>query len=200
MHFILKTMIALNIFTKCPYQGNPKKRLSDILTPNERIFISKKMLMNILDEVKDIEDIRIYIWVYPNYNHSFFFGLKKKYKIILKKQIGSSLLDRMNNCNKKQLRHYSKSILIGSDLPTFFSGIIRECINSLETKDCVIGPSKDGGFYLLGIKNSNNLLKNLFGDELTYKSLKEIVETNNLTYSVTHTLKDIDTKEDLLSI
>ena len=105
----------------------------------------------------------------------------------------------MNNCNKKQLRHYSKSILIGSDLPTFFSGIIRECINSLETKDCVIGPSKDGGFYLIGM---NNFFENLIdcSKPMNTENILNNINSHYEEIGFTRELKDIDNSEDLLTI
>ena len=33
-------MISLNIFSKCPYNGNPKTRLKDLLNKEERSFIT----------------------------------------------------------------------------------------------------------------------------------------------------------------
>ncbi len=45
-------------------------------------------------------------------------------------------------------------ILIGADLPTLPSAILREAIGALSTPeiDAVIGPSEDGGYYLIGLK------------------------------------------------
>ena len=49
-------MISLNIFSKCPYNGNPKTRLKDLLNKEERSFITLHMLTNILDEVSNINN------------------------------------------------------------------------------------------------------------------------------------------------
>ena len=64
-------MTSLNIFTKCPYTGNPKTRMQSFLTDKERTFISKYMLLNILQEVTKLNDISINLWVYPKYKHPF---------------------------------------------------------------------------------------------------------------------------------
>ena len=76
-------MISLNIFTKCPYTGNPKTRLKKLLTVDERIFITSHMLTNILDEVSSfMDDVKVTLWVYPNAEHSWFKQIKKKYNLI----------------------------------------------------------------------------------------------------------------------
>ena len=65
-------MISLNIFSKCPYNGNPKTRLKGLLNKEERSFITLHMLTNILDEVSEINDD------FKNVNGKYFFKLKEK--------------------------------------------------------------------------------------------------------------------------
>ncbi len=43
-----------------------------------------------------------------------------------------------------------KVLLIGTDSPQIASGILDDAFNALEEADFVIGPAKDGGFYLFG--------------------------------------------------
>lgn len=47
---------------------------------------------------------------------------------------------------------YRKAIIIGSDLPTLPEGLLREAIDRLDNPNTVVlGPSEDGGYYLLGL-------------------------------------------------
>lgn len=41
-------------------------------------------------------------------------------------------------------------VLIGSDSPDLPKAIVREAFRALDTRGAVIGPSRDGGYYLVG--------------------------------------------------
>jgi len=192
-------MISLNIFTKCPFTGNPKTRMSEILNLDERRFISKIMIENILQEVSKLsKNIKIYLWVYPNYNHIFFKKLKNKYNIYLKIQYGKNLAERMEFCLKEQSKFMKKTLLIGSDLPTLNLSIINDALNILKSKDCVVGPSKDGGFYLLGFNGQYKaIIKNEF---LFYENIVTNIKNLSLSLGEVKKIKDIDYPDDLLTI
>tara|TARA_B100001996_G_scaffold350644_1_gene310161 strand:- start:1913 stop:2494 length:582 start_codon:yes stop_codon:yes gene_type:complete len=192
-------MISLNIFTKCPFTGNPKTRMSEILNLDERRFISKIMIENILQEVSKLsKNIKIYLWVYPNYNHIFFKKLKNEYNIYLKIQYGKNLAERMEFCLKEQSKLMKKTLLIGSDLPTLNLSIINDALNVLKSKDYVVGPSKDGGFYLLGFNGQyKDIIKNEF---LFYENIVTNIKNLSLSLGEVKKIKDIDYPNDLLTI
>ena len=192
---------SLNIFTKCPYTGNPKSRLSNFLTVEERVFITKYMLLNILKQVTKLKDVFINLWVYPTHEHEFFQKIHLKYKINLAEQVGNSLFDRMRYSMATELKRFKKVVFIGSDIPSLTKIFIEETIIYLDKKDYVIGPSKDGGFYLLGAKNLNHdVFKILEDDNNSFSSIIKTMDKKMVSYEVLKTLKDIDTKEDLLFI
>ena len=75
-------------------------------------------------------------------------------------QKGDTLGEKMNNAFKKGFEiGYQKIIIIGSDLPDLNSDLIKNAFTKLTLYDYVIGPSEDGGYYLLGMKKLNNILK-----------------------------------------
>tara|TARA_B100001029_G_scaffold76125_1_gene62184 strand:+ start:6485 stop:7066 length:582 start_codon:yes stop_codon:yes gene_type:complete len=193
-------MISINIFSKCPFYGNPKTRLNKLLGVDGCKFIAQQMLIMLLDELcslKEIADIKI--WVYPNYEHKWFNLLSKKYGVTLHKQVGANLASRMITCLDNESNNYAKTILIGSDIPSFTKDLCIEAINFLDKKDVILGKSRDEGFYLIGIKKYNKFIT-LDGEKIEYKKLKINIE--NLKHSV-HTLeslKDIDTPHDLLNL
>ena len=47
-------MISINLFAKCPYTAETKTRMKNFLSNEERIFLSKTMLVYILDEMNKI--------------------------------------------------------------------------------------------------------------------------------------------------
>jgi len=56
---------------------------------------------------------------------------------------------------------FSRVLLTGSDIPDLPPAVINEAFLGLETSDAVIGPSLDGGYYLIGF-NETKFLPDIF--------------------------------------
>ena len=92
-------MISINLFAKCPYTAETKTRMKNFLSNEERIFLSKTMLVYILDEMNKIRsNINKNIWVYPNLDSKDLKDIIKKYKFTERKQIGKNLVERLDYC------------------------------------------------------------------------------------------------------
>lgn len=92
---------------------------------------------------------------------------------------------------------YEKVVIIGSDLPDLEERHILEAFEQLNTNDVVLGPAKDGGYYLLGMKK---LHPQIFQDkkwgttsvrEETLKNLEKV------TVHLLEELNDVDVLEDI---
>jgi uncharacterized protein len=70
--------------------------------------------------------------------------------VALVPQRGGDLGERMIAAFREVLHDYRYAVLIGSDVPDLPSEIVEEAFESLEKNDAVIGPAKDGGYYLIG--------------------------------------------------
>ncbi len=55
-------------------------------------------------------------------------------------------------CHKK---HFDRIVIIGTDCLTITVKDIEQAFKKLGAYDCVLGPSKDGGYYLIGLKGPN---------------------------------------------
>jgi glycosyltransferase A (GT-A) superfamily protein (DUF2064 family) len=91
-----------------------------------------------------------------------------------------------------------RCVITGTDIPDLDAAILREGFQKLEQVSVVIGPSTDGGYYLLGIQKG---VGDLFDDvhwssPLVLRETLEKVSTMKLTCSLLKELRDIDTKED----
>lgn len=49
-------------------------------------------------------------------------------------------------------RGHSRVVVIGTDSPTLPAGIIAQALELAASHDCVLGPSFDGGYYLIGLR------------------------------------------------
>lgn len=105
---------------------------------------------------------------------------------------------RMKAACNELLPVHSSVILIGTDIPHLTTNILEESILLLENTDVVLGPSDDGGYYLIGMKKTNDyLFQNMTWsiDTVLSESIQRI-NMNKMTYNLLKTLSDIDTADD----
>ena len=94
---------------------------------------------------------------------------------------------------------YRKSIIIGSDCIEIDSELIEKAFDYLDRCDVIIGPSLDGGYYLIGTNKPIDIIfnnmkwstENVLGE--TINRLKK----NGLDYILLEYLNDIDKLKDL---
>lgn len=113
-------------------------------------------------------------------------------------QNGNTLGEKMNNAFEKGFEiGYHKIIILGSDLPDLSCDLIQDAFRKLTLNDYVIGPSEDGGYYLLGMKKLNSTLfknKKWSTNSVYIDTLKDI---KGCDVGLLAKLNDIDTFEDL---
>lgn len=117
----------------------------------------------------------------------------------LTSQKGFTLGEKMSNAFDEAFDSHDKVVIIGSDCYDLSSKDIQTAFEMLEENDLVVGPAKDGGYYLLGM---SEYFPQLFQDKeySTDSVLKELLsEAEELELSVHQltTLSDIDTLDDL---
>ncbi len=128
----------------------------------------------------------------------------------LRPQIGSDLGERILNALKTAfLGGAKKAVIIGTDSPTLGKDIIHEAFCLLKDNDVVIGPTVDGGYYLIGMslraKRSNlslSALDRLFtdidwGSDKVFEQTMKRIREENASYSLLPLYYDVDTLEDL---
>ena len=94
---------------------------------------------------------------------------------------------------------YSSIIVIGSDCLDLSPKLLREAFFALESKEIVIGPALDGGYYLLGMKSFfPELFENKsWSTERVFQDTLSDVKRLGLTCFQLPVLSDIDREEDL---
>lgn len=115
-------------------------------------------------------------------------------------QEGDSLGDRMNNAFEQVFAlGAKKAVIIGSDCPELSADIIEKAFEILNEKDLVIGPAKDGGYYLIGMKKLYPVLfkgKKWSTASVLQETINDIIE-KDLSYNLLPELSDLDNLDDL---
>ena len=195
---------ALLIFTKYPHPGNVKTRLAATVGQMLATEFHARCAENTFrqaDAVQDSMDVSIWYagvhdedamrsWI-ANTDHSF--------PII--PQLGKDLGERLKYAavHTFETSAATSVLIIGTDTPDISSDILRQARIALLTKDIVIGPAFDGGYYLIGM---NHFYPSLFEDiawsspVVTLQTIEKAKELN-LSIAMLDLLIDIDTIHDL---
>ena len=106
---------------------------------------------------------------------------------------------KMSSAFKNIFQKPGKVVVIGSDCFDLNFSMIEEAFAKLDSKDVVIGPANDGGYYLLGTnKYYPQLFENIaWSTELVLEQTIQKAKFQNLSVSLLKELIDLDTLEDL---
>lgn len=91
-------------------------------------------------------------------------------------------------------------IAVGADSPALTAAHLQAALDALQTNDVVVGPSADGGFYLLGLRSRQaGLFYSLpWSSSQTLQALKKRISERWLSIAELEPLFDVDTPSDLL--
>lgn len=176
---------CLIIFAKEPAKGRVKTRLEGYLSSQDSLNLYKAFLRDTISLAKKIKcEVRILAYA-SNKNPDYLKKLAPNF--IFYKQRGRGLGRRMHNAFKFAAgKGASKVVIIGSDAPTLPLRYLNDSFKRLNKSEIVVGPSRDGGYYLIGLKKSYVGLfrdvrwssKTAFAD--TLKNIKRLKKTLSL--------------------
>ncbi|WP_445957998.1 TIGR04282 family arsenosugar biosynthesis glycosyltransferase [Yeosuana sp.] len=185
---------ALIIFTKNPELGQCKTRLAQTIGDEAALNIYKYLLEHTA-KVSEKSKADKYVF----YSESIKKNDVWDADVFRKKlQQGTNLGERMENAFTELFQlGYEQIIIIGSDLLDLKTEEINIAFEQLQYHDIVIGPAKDGGYYLLGMKTMHaKIFKNKHWG--TSSVLKETLhDIQNSHFKLLEELNDIDTFEDV---
>jgi uncharacterized protein len=92
-----------------------------------------------------------------------------------------------------------QAILIGTDCPDLNSEILSQAFDALKSADVVLGPARDGGYYLIGLRQA---IPELFvgipwSTDQVLRQTIAIAEGLKFAIALLPILSDIDTPDDL---
>jgi hypothetical protein len=202
---------ALIIFIKNPIKGKVKTRIAQTVGDDCALDIYLELSKITRENAFLLRGVNCYVF-YSDFIESDDEWSTAHFQKCL--QTGHDLGERMLNAFDFVLKKHSCACIIGSDCPTLSADILRQSFDKLRDFDCVLGPSTDGGYYLLGMKNEGEsienggfdlkkTLKHLFSnmvwstDQVLTHTLQRIKQ-NNQTVALLPELTDIDEEADWL--
>lgn len=151
-------MTSLIVFVKNPIPGAVKTRLQTRYTPDQVAALYTAFVRDVLERAESIDvDRRVIAFdppdAGPEVSVLFGGGVKALWEYV--PQVQDDLDARMREALVQQLdAGASAAVLIGTDIPSLPAHHITQAFDLLHTKDVVLGPSIDGGYYLVGVSKS----------------------------------------------
>lgn len=189
---------AVILFTRVPLSGPTKTRMQSLLSMEEAAELQACM----------IRDIGQVCW--PGEWDTFVYGTPDKecpklktlflYDVCVKVQSGSGLGEKMYNAIEQVLgKGYEACILLGSDIPHIKKTDLEKAFQILETTDVVLGPTKDKGYYLVGMSRTHKEVfeRQQYGAGEVLKNTLVKIRNAGLSVGLLSKYNDMDVPYDL---
>jgi rSAM/selenodomain-associated transferase 1 len=198
------TSEKLIVFTRYPEPGKAKTRLIPVLGKTGAANLHRLMTQKTIARALSLQNTRrLCVEIHWAGGSQKLMQDWLGTDIIYQNQIDGDLGAKMTAAFQNSFNSgVDKAAIIGTDCPAIKAEIMAEAFDKLSQHDLVLGPAKDGGYYLIGLRRS---IPELFaginwGTSEVFASTRAIAQNLDLNIAYLPTLADIDLPEDLLSL
>jgi rSAM/selenodomain-associated transferase 1 len=142
----------LVVFAKAPEAGSVKTRLCPPLSPCQAAALAEAFLRDVLALAQSLPDCELVLCYTPR-------GTRERMRRLaprgwrLRLQRGADLGERLGHLMAELLDDPSaRVVVLGSDSPQLPPATVAAAYAALERRDLVLGPTEDGGYYLIGLR------------------------------------------------
>jgi rSAM/selenodomain-associated transferase 2/rSAM/selenodomain-associated transferase 1 len=196
----------LLIFTRYPEPGKTKTRLIPLLGAQGAAELQRQMTELIIVKTSEL-------CAWPSLSVEV--GYEGGNEILMREWLGPRLSYRpqsLGDLGQRMASGFEEgflsgidvAVIIGTDVPGITTDIIQNAFAELKENDLVIGPARDGGYYLIGMgpttfSRANPRLFNEinWGSENVLSQTLQIAKGLGLRVSLLDTLDDVDRPKDL---
>ncbi|MEM7207372.1 MAG: TIGR04282 family arsenosugar biosynthesis glycosyltransferase [Pseudomonadota bacterium] len=190
---------CVQVFAKCPLDGNPKTRLQPPLSPAQASDLHRRLLLRtLLTAIESKFPLQLWVdqpsedvWLRDKISH---IGCE------VFVQNGDTLGERMHSAIATGLGEFERAVIVGSDCPVLTATHIQLAVDSLSgASKFVFAPTEDGGYALVG---SSCEIPTPFrsidwGSNAVMAQTRAKLESSNVGWQELETLWDVDRPEDL---
>jgi rSAM/selenodomain-associated transferase 1 len=129
--------------------------------------------------------------------------MEERQGVRLLDQGGDDLGQRMHQtCVDLFAKGYKQIIIVGTDVPTLPLSVYQDALTLLVKSDVVLGPSLDGGYYLIGLTQpAEQLFTGVpWSTDQVLAVTQQNAKTLGLSVGLTTPWRDVDTIADLQSL
>lgn len=194
---------CLTVFVKYPEKGRVKTRLSPALDEDTVVSLCRAFIQDLLEGLAQ-GDYSFRIACHPEERIG---DLRREFGSGFSciAQAGAELGERMLNAFERCFADGFTSVAVmGSDVPGLPKRTIEEAFRALEDNGAVIGPTFDGGYYLIGFRRESFVPAAFRGMEWgggsVFAETAQTLERAGVRFHVLARWRDIDWPEDIAAL
>lgn len=192
---------AIICFTRVPRPGKTKTRLMGLMSGEQCAELHWAFLKD-LNGVYNQLDADLFVFHTPDPDWE---ALKEVFPTArdFYSQCGDGLGEKMNNAlNYVLALGYDAVVLTGADLPAMRASHLLSGFHGLLHADVTLGPTSDGGYYLVGVKSPAPYLfeNQTYGAGSVFDNARSAVAAAGKTFCPSLPCDDVDTPEDLRAL
>lgn len=147
------------VFARAPVPGQAKTRLIPALGEEGAARLHAWLVDRTLATVALVDGVSVELWCSPSADDAVLRSCAARYGMPLHTQRGDDLGARMCHAFDAALRAAPWAILVGTDIPELRARDMQRAVAAMESGvDAVVGPAFDGGYYLLGLRQTSSSL------------------------------------------
>jgi len=187
------------VFARPPEAGKVKSRLSPALPARLAFDLYRGMLADALAVSARAAEERFVYWA----ESPLAGAMEATAEFGVREQHGADLGARLEHAFAELLPGPAdRAVVIGADCPELDAREIAVAFERLDSHDVVLGPTRDGGYYLIGLRRvAPALFKEIaWGGDQVLRQTSERAAAAHLRVGLLASLEDVDTPADLVRL
>lgn len=189
--------IPTALFARAPVPGRAKTRLAPALGLDGAAALYAAFLRDALSTIASRPELTPTLWAASDADVDALRDTAPD--LALHVQPAGDLGVRMRAALDHGIAQRGAAIVVGTDVPTLPSRLVRAAVETLRHADVVLGPSADGGYWLVGARARTFALDGVRWS--TAHALADTIEcarSNARSVALVPPWYDVDTPDDLL--
>ena len=190
---------ALVIMAKAPREGLVKTRLARAYSPPEVVRLYECMLRDTVALARSLRSVHVAVMCPSGDVEEVSTQLRPDVSDVVGQE-GGGLAAALTSVFRHFVRAgFSRVIALDSDSPHLPRSILERAFALLDENDLVIGPTEDGGYYLVGASEAHPQLFEAapLGTSGAYDALLANARVLGLSVGITESWYDVDVPADL---
>lgn len=192
---------AVLVFVRAPQPGRVKTRLAAAVGEGAALRIYRRLAEHTMAEVRALaaDDVAVRVHYAPADAGDAvrgWLGADVLYLPQAEGDLGVRMMDAFARAFSDGAEHV---VIVGSDLPEVSASLLHRAFRLLDAHPAVIGPARDGGYYLLGLRG---MMEGVF-DGIAWSTAEVLRATLDRLHAagvepaMLEVLSDVDTVDDL---
>ena len=189
------------LFAKQPLAGQVKTRLAQVCGAERAAEIAGVLIRRTVALVADSWPGEVYLYGAPDARHPLFEQLAAELHVHLASQGAGDLGARMLRSMCQGIERRGAAAIMGCDVPQCSATALEDAYETLARGGNVIGPSRDGGYYFIGLQRPEPALFTGmdWGSDGVLNQTQARARAAGIEFHTLPPLCDIDTWDDLVS-